>query len=163
MQPKAEELVEAVSAEAAPRAANKELTLDGFLEYVRTRKRLIYQSLSSASLSMEGNTLLISAASDKQAVLGDIKSDIVKLLNEYFERDVKINITVKDEAKAGELTADEPTADKTTAGKTTDGGLKQEAKAQPAKPGAAGKDPLVEDAMRTLGGKFIEERRRDDT
>lgn len=155
--PKAEEPeVEAASRPEPTRA--KDLTLDGFLEYVKTRKRLIYQSLASSSLKMEGELLLISVAPDKQAVLDNIKSDIAGCLKDYFERGVQIKITVSDEVK-------ESADGEQTKSESTDGEPKADAgsdRAKSVKADGKGKDPVVEDAMRTLGGKFIEERRRDE-
>lgn len=129
--------------------SDKELTLDGFLDYVKSRKRLIYQSLATSSLDMKDDRLVISAALAKQAVLKEIKSDTAGLLKEYFKRNLDVEITLRDDVEAGELTSGEP----------AEGALDKD---KAVKAGGRGRDPVVEDAMKTLGGKFIEERRRDD-
>ncbi|MCK4847210.1 MAG: hypothetical protein KAS88_06000, partial [Deltaproteobacteria bacterium] len=155
-------------------SSDKELTLDGFLEYVKNRKRFIYQSLTSATLDFSGDKLSIAAASEKQVILGGIKADVAGLLREYFSRDVVVEVVVK----AGEAEVEEAKADQRSGSshEVVDTGSKKleadyggdkgkaEAKAVEVQGRAKGRlDSVTEDAMKILGGKFLEERRRDDS
>ena len=151
--------------------SDKELTLDGFLEYVRNRKRFIYQSLASATLDFSGDKLSIAAASEKQVILGGIKADVAGLLREYFSRDVVVEVTVKAveaEAESKAEQRDDTNNKKLEADNGADKGAgngKAEAKAVEVQ-GRAAKgrlDSVTEDAMKILGGKFLEERRREDS
>lgn len=147
-------------------SSDKELTLDGFLEYVKNRKRFIYQSLTSGTLDFGGDKLSIAAASEKQVILGGIKADVAGLLKEYFSRDVAVEVVVKAGEAEAEAKADQEVDTKNKKLETdneADNG-KAEAKAAEVQGRVKGRlDSVTEDAMKILGGKFLEERRREDS
>ncbi|MBI5560398.1 MAG: DNA polymerase III subunit gamma/tau [Deltaproteobacteria bacterium] len=110
-----------------------ESSLPGFLKYVKEKNGLISKPLEGATLSLDGDSLTILADVLSANFLQMKKDALDALLRDYFKKGVAVDIK-KAEEKRDTL----PCAQESRGG-----------------------DPVLKETLATLGGRVIEERRKD--
>lgn len=104
-----------------------------FLDYLKERDRLTFNRLESQTVRLEGGTLIVEAGADGFGFL-QVKKDILsEAAEDFFKRKMIITVNKREDSKPTKNTVALP---------------------------SSGKDPVVMDAVTTLGAKLIDERIR---
>ena len=104
-----------------------------FLDYLKERDRLTFNRLESQTVRLEGGTLIVEAGADGFGFL-QVKKDILsEAAEDFFKKKMIVVVNKREDSKPTKKTVALP---------------------------SSGKDPVVMDAVTTLGAKLIDERIR---